>query len=54
MTTLRERWVKIGGKIGPLGRSITCQPVEVMLPRALFHRILTAVAALCQPLLARC
>jgi len=54
MATLRERLVKIGGKIGRHGRSITCQPVAEMLPRAMFHQIPTASAALCPPPSARC
>ena len=46
MTTLRERLVKIGAKIVRHGRSITFQMAEVMVPRGLFQRILTAIAAL--------
>ena len=46
MTTLRERLVKIGAKIVRHGRSIIFQMVEVMVPRQLFQKILTAIAAL--------
>jgi hypothetical protein len=46
MSTLRARLVKIGAKVVRHGRSITLQMAEVMVPRALFHRILTAIAAL--------
>ncbi len=37
LTTLRDRLVKIGGKIVRHGRSITFQMAEVMVPRALFR-----------------
>ena len=46
MTTLRERLVKIGAKIVRHGRSITFQMAEVMVPRQLFEKILTAIEAL--------
>ena len=46
MTTLRDRLVKIGAKIVRHGRSITFQTAGVMVPRALFQKILTAIAAL--------
>jgi hypothetical protein len=46
MTTLRERLVKIGAKIVRHGRSISFQMAEVMVPRQLFEKILTAIAAL--------
>jgi hypothetical protein len=46
MSTLRERLVKIGAKIVRHGRSITFQMAEVMVPRALFQKILAAIAAL--------
>jgi len=54
MTTLRDRLVKIGAKIVRHGRSITLQMAEVMLPRALFQQILTAIAALRPLPSARC
>ncbi len=46
MTTFRDRRVKIGAKIVRHGRSIAFQMAEVMVPRALFHEILAAIAAL--------
>ena len=46
MTTLRDRLVKIGAKIVRHGRSITFQMAEVMVPGALFQKILAAIAAL--------
>ena len=54
MTTLRERLVKIGAKIVRHGRSITFQMAEVMVPRQLFEKILTAIAALRRLPPARC
>lgn len=55
LTRLRDRLVKIGAKIITLGRSITFQMTEPIVPRALLRQILTAIAAL-RPLppLARC
>jgi len=49
LTTLRERLVKIGAKIVRHGRSITFQLAEVMMPRALFQKILNAITALRPP-----
>ena len=46
LSTLRDRLVKIGDKTGRHGRSITFQMAEVMVPRALFQKILAAIAAL--------
>ncbi len=46
MTTLRERLVKIGARIVRHGRSITFQMAEIMVPRSLFEKILSAIAAL--------
>ena len=46
LTTLRDRLVKIGAKIVRHGRSIIFQMAEVMVPRALFQKILAAIAAL--------
>jgi hypothetical protein len=46
MTTLRDRLVKIGAKIVRHSRSITLQMAEVMVPRGLFEKILSAIAAL--------
>ncbi len=46
LSTLRDRLVKIGAKIVGHGRSITFQMAEVMVPRALFQKILAAIAAL--------
>jgi hypothetical protein len=46
LSTLRDRLVKIGAKIVRHGRSIMFQMAEVMVPRALFQKILTAIAAL--------
>ena len=46
LSTLRHRLVKIGAKIVRHGRSITFQMAEVMVPRALFQKILAAIAAL--------
>lgn len=49
ITTLRDRLVKIGAKIVRHGRSITFQLAEVMVPRALFAKILTRIAQLRVP-----
>jgi len=46
MTTLRDRLIKIGARIVRHGRSITFQLAEVMVPRDLFEKILSAIAAL--------
>ncbi len=46
MTALRDRLMKIGARIVRHGRSITFQMAEVMVPRALFQKILAAIAAL--------
>ena len=46
LTTLRQRLVKIGAKIVRHGRSVIFQMAEVMVPRALFQKILAAIAAL--------
>jgi hypothetical protein len=46
MTTLRDRLVKIGAKIVRRSRSITFQMAEVMVPRGLFEKILSIIAAL--------
>jgi hypothetical protein len=46
MTTLCERLVKIGAKMVRHGRSITLQMAEAMVPRGLFERILSTIAAL--------
>ena len=54
MTTLRDRLVKIVAKIVRHGRSIIFQMAEVMVPRALFGRILDAVEALRSLPPARC
>ena len=54
MTTLRDRLVKIGAKIVRHGRSIIFQMAAVMVPRALFQTILSAIAALRPLLPARC
>ena len=41
-----RRLVKIGAKIVRHGRSITFQMAEVMVPRGLFEKILSTIAAL--------
>jgi len=46
MTTLLERLVKIGSRIVRHGRSITFQMAEVMVPRGLFKKIVSAIGAL--------
>ena len=46
LSTLRDRLVKIGAKIVRHGRSVVFQMAEVMVSRALFQKILTAIAAL--------
>src|SRR6516164_2185997 len=45
MTTLRDRLAKIGAKIVGHTRSITFQMAEVMMPRGLFEKILSTIAA---------
>jgi hypothetical protein len=54
MTTLRDRLVKIGAKIVRHSRSITFQMAEVMVPRGLFEKILSTIAALSPLPPARC
>jgi hypothetical protein len=54
LTTLRERLVKIGARIVRHGRSITFQMAEVMVPRRLFEKILSAIAELRPMPPARC
>lgn len=46
MTTPRDRLVNIGAGIVRHGRSIAFQMAEVMVPRGLFEKILSAIAAL--------
>ena len=46
MTTLRDRLVKIGARIVRHGRSVTFQVAEVMVPRGLFEKVLSVIAAL--------
>jgi hypothetical protein len=46
LTTLRDRLVEIAAKIVRQGQSIIFQMAEVMVPRALFQKILAAIAAL--------
>ena len=43
LTTLRDRLIKIGGKIVRHGRYVTFQMAEVAVPRALFADILRRV-----------
>jgi hypothetical protein len=45
-TYAREKLNQIGAKIVRHGRSITFQMAEVLVRRALFQKILTAIAAL--------
>jgi Transposase DDE domain group 1 len=54
MTTLRERLVLIGAKIVRHGRTVIFQMGEVRVPRGLFEKILTAIAALRPFSSARC
>jgi hypothetical protein len=54
MTTLRERLVKIGAKIVQHIRSIIFQMAEVMVRRAVYQKILAAIAALGPSPPARC
>jgi hypothetical protein len=54
MTTLRGRLVKIGAKIVRHNRSITFQMAEVMVPRGLFEKIPSGIAALRPLRSARC
>ncbi len=46
LTTLRERLVKIGAKVGSQARYITFQPVEVAVPRDLCRSILRLINGL--------
>ena len=43
MTTLRDRLIKIGGKIVRHGRYVTFQMAEVAIPRGLFADILRRI-----------
>ena len=54
LSTLHDRLVKIGAKIVRHGRSITFRMAEVMVPGALFQKILTAIAGLRPMPPARC
>jgi len=45
MTTLRDRLAKIGAKIVGHTRPITFQMAEVMVPRGLFEKFLSTIAA---------
>jgi hypothetical protein len=46
LTTLRDRLIKIGGKIVRHGRYITFQMAEVAIPRDLFADILRRIERL--------
>ena len=46
MTTLRDRLIKIGGKIVRCGRYVTLQMAEVAIPRGLFADILNRIERL--------
>ena len=46
MTTLRDRLIKIGGKIVRHGRYVTFQMAEVAIPRDLFADILSRIERL--------
>ena len=46
MTTLRDRLIKIGGKIVRHGRYVTFQMAEVVIPRDLFADILRRIERL--------
>ena len=54
LTTLREKVVKIGAKVVTHGRYLVFQMAEVAVPRALFQGILTRIAGLRPPAVARC
>ena len=43
LTTLREKWVKIGAKVVRQGRYITFQLAEVAVSRDLFRKILSLI-----------
>ncbi len=43
LTTLREKWVKIGAKVVSHGRYVTFQLAEVAVPRELFRKILSLI-----------
>ncbi len=46
LTTFREKLIKIGAKIVHHGRYLTFQMAEVVLPRALFEKILCLITNL--------
>ena len=46
LTTLRDRLIKIGGKIVRNGRHVTFQMAEVAIPRDLFADILRRIERL--------
>ena len=54
LTSLREKVVKIGAKVVAHGRYLVFQMAEVAVPRALFQGILTRIAGLRPPAVARC
>ncbi len=43
MTTMREKLIKIGGKVVSHGRYITFQLAEVAVPRGMFEIILRLI-----------
>jgi hypothetical protein len=50
LTSLREKLIKIGAKVGSHGRYVTFQLSEVALPRQMFAEILSLIARLRAPL----
>jgi hypothetical protein len=46
LTTLRDRFVKIGGKLVRHGRYVTFQMAEIAVPRDLFADILSRIERL--------
>jgi hypothetical protein len=47
LTTLREKLIKIGAKVGAHAKYVTFQLAEVAVPRQLFAQILDQIARLC-------
>ena len=43
LTSLREKLIKIGAKVGRHGRYVIFQMAEVAVPRELFHEILRLI-----------
>ena len=46
LTSLKEKLIKIGAKVGSHARDVASQMAEVAIPRQMFHPILLLIAEL--------